>query len=85
MGEVGEIVRVLREDNPTTPEGDLTMYATAYLEWRHAAANIAEHGPIVSHPRTGAPIENPYGKVRAAAMTTMQKLTRVRRTDRLWV
>jgi phage terminase small subunit len=84
MGEVDGIVAILAEDNPKAPAGDLLMYATAYREWRHAAANIAEHGTIVSHPRTGAPIENPYLKVRAGAMATMGKLTRVRSTDRLW-
>lgn len=36
------------------------MYADIYLEYTKASANIEEHGLIVSHPRTGNPIENPY-------------------------
>ena len=78
-----EVIAVLAEDNPRAGRGDLVMYAAAYLEWQYAAANIAEHGTIVAHPRTAAPIENPYVKVRASAMATMAKV-RLRQTDRLW-
>lgn len=84
MDEMTDALTLLRADNPAAPEGDLVMYATALLEWRAASANIASHGTIVAHPRTGAPIDNPYLRVRAAAMATMQKLVRVKRTNRLW-
>lgn len=75
---------LLREDNPRASDGDCRMYGQAWVEWQHANAKIVEDGTIVSHPRTSAPIENPYLKIRFAAMATMQKLGRVRATDRLW-
>ena len=75
---------VLREDNPRATDGDCKMYAQAWSEWQHANAKIVEDGTIVSHPRTAAPIENPYLKIRLSAMGTMHKLAKVRATDRLW-
>ena len=43
------------------------IYANAYCEYREAQENIAKNGTICSNPRTGAPIENPYLKVRDRA------------------
>ena len=79
-----EAIEILRAANPRAPLGDVVMYVAAFSEWQVAAANIAEHGTIVAHPRTAAPIENPYIKVRAAAMAAMHKLQTVRRADALW-
>ena len=61
------IVASLKADNPRASLADVTMYADAFLEYQAAQANIAEHGSIVFHPRTGAPIENPYLVVRDRA------------------
>ena len=74
---------LLRAANPTTPLGDLTVYAEAFVEYSEAAENIAANGTIVGHPRSGAPIENPFCAVRSRASKTMQGC-RVKRTDSLW-
>ena len=86
MGQmtVGEVVKILRAENPTCPLGDLTMYAEVWLVLREAAANIAKNGAIVAHPRTNAPIENPYFRILTGQIKLLQGLTRVRKTDRLW-
>lgn len=78
------VIARLRADNKAAPLAEITIYATAFLEWREAAANIQEHGTVVAHPRTAAPIDNPYLKVRAAAERTMAGCKRVVRTNALW-
>ena len=76
---------ILRKDNPKSPLDSLTMYATAFAEWSIATENISAQGTIVAHPRTGAPLDNPYLKVRGVAMTTMRRLKRsVGNTNTLW-
>lgn len=50
------------------------QYCEAFLEYRTAAANIAEHGAIVQHPRTGNPIENPYLAVRDRALRKLRSM-----------
>lgn len=75
-------VSVLTEDNPRASAADIAMYADVFVEYVKAQANISEHGSIVFHPRTGAPIENPYLAIRDRARATLSK-TRLR-TDRLW-
>jgi phage terminase small subunit len=87
MGEmtVPRVVKILRNENPACPLGDLTMYAEGWLVLREAAANIAKNGAIVAHPRTNAPIENPYFRIMAAQMKSLQGLKRVRKTDQLWL
>lgn len=55
-------------------DADIAMYAHAFVDYETAQANIAEHGAIVFHPRTGEPIENPYLKIRDRAGVTMRKL-----------
>lgn len=59
------------------------MYTDAFLEWHQATKNIDEHGSIVFHPRTGAPIENPYLKIRDQATKKMLSLKFVKIGD-LW-
>lgn len=81
---VAEVVKILRTENPTCPLGDLTMYAEVWLVLREAAANIAKNGAIVAHPRTNAPIENPYFRIMGGQIKLLQGLTRVRKTDHLW-
>lgn len=81
MGKVTAI-RILSEDNPRASKADITMYANRFAEYCEAQANIGEHGAIVFHPRTGAPIENPYLAVRDRSGAALSK-TRLR-VDRLW-
>lgn len=66
-----ELVAVLMRDNPRSPRDAIEIYVTAFLEYREAQANIEKNGAIVFHPRSGAPIENPYLRVRTNAERTM--------------
>lgn len=77
-----EVIAALRAENPRAPAGFLQMYADAFAEYQTAQANIDEHGPVVFHPRTGAPIDNPYLKIRNGAAAALQKLPL--KADRLW-
>lgn len=62
-----EVLTRLRAANPGARADRVTIYADALVEYKHAQANITENGSIVLHPRTGAPIENPYIKIRNQA------------------
>lgn len=59
------------------------QYADAFCEYQEAAANIAQHGAIVQHPRTGNPISNPYLEVRDRALRRLQSMKNVR-AEFLW-
>jgi len=50
------------------------FYAQALAEYVEACANIAEHGVIVKHPRTGNPATNPYVVIRDKALQRMNAL-----------
>lgn len=77
-----EILAVLRTENPRGRPDDITMYADAFVAYRESSENIAEHGNIVAHPRTGSPIENPYIKVRVQASNVIRKIKI--KTGKLW-
>lgn len=79
-----EVVAILRRDNPAGRSDDIAMYADCLMDYREAQENIAKNGNIVAHPRTGSPIENPYIKVKAAAMAQIRKITRLRKVGALW-
>lgn len=74
--------RLLLADNPDVPIELVERYLDAYAAYRMAQANIAEHGEIVIHPRTGAPIDNPYRRVRADAARALDGLAL--ESDALW-
>ncbi len=59
------------------------LYADVYLEYREATANIDKTGAVVSNPRTGAPMDNPYLKVRDRAWMKLRKMQKVN-TQGLW-
>ena len=92
MGTVtrDEVVALLRRDNPGARADEVALYADCFLDYQEAVNNIRDNGNIVVHPRTGAPIDNPYLKVKAQAMAGLLKITRSsgsRRalfTDGLW-
>ena len=73
MGEVN-YVSVLVRDNPKSRIIDLEVYADALQTYREAAENIKQHGAVVFHPRTGAPIDNPYLKVQSTAGAVLLKM-----------
>lgn len=66
--------------NPHVSPMDLAIYVDATAQYQAAQANIDTHGSIVIHPRTGAPIENPYLAVRdrAARVLLAKRLQRIR-------
>jgi len=82
MGKVrapvyGDIATELHADNPRARRVDIDIFADALRTYHEAAANILKHGSIVAHPRTGAPIENPYLKVRDSAARGIAKQSRI--------
>jgi phage terminase small subunit len=83
------VVAFLRKENPVATLQAVSLYADAFCEYRAAMRNIAEHGAIVLHPRTGAPVDNPFLKVRDAARKALQDMTKpgatkLRSVDGLW-
>jgi P27 family predicted phage terminase small subunit len=50
------------------------IYCDACDMYNEAQENIKRNGSIVSHPRTGAPMENPYLKVRTQASMVIEKI-----------
>jgi len=81
MGEV-DTVAELRRQNPRATPAQLQIYADSLTDYRAAQANIAEYGTIVNHPRTGAPIPNPYLVIRDKAAAQILRLRL--RADGLW-
>jgi len=79
-----EVLAILRRDNPGARADEMAMYAGSYLSYQEAAENIEKNGAIVAHPRTGAPIDNPYLKVRSAAMSELRKFGRLKNVGALW-
>ena len=62
MGEI-DVLAELSRDNPQTSLVNLRIYSDALLNYCLAAQNVKENGSICAHPRTGAPIENPYLRI----------------------
>lgn len=56
---------------------DASMYADAFLEYQKATANISEHGVIISHPRTGNPVDNPYLRIRDRALKKLRAMREI--------
>lgn len=88
MGQVtiarDEAIQILMDFDNELEMDRVCMYADAFVEYQEAQANIEEHGAIVLHPRTGAPIPNPYSDVKARAMKTMLSLKLGDATGWLW-
>jgi phage terminase small subunit len=79
-----DVIRILREHNPAAAAQTVEMYAALFLEYLEAASNIEKNGTIVAHPRTAAPIENPYYKIRSTTMRELKTFPKLR-TDALWL
>lgn len=86
MGKItrSQAISILRADNKTASEDDLNIYADSFLAYAEASINIEANGVIVAHPRTGAPMENPYLRIRTAAQASMSKIRRISKTKKLW-
>lgn len=75
---------ILQMDNPKIDRGTLQQYVDQFAAYIEAQDNISRIGTVAAHPRTGAPIENPYLKVRDNAARMLQKMRRVTNTAALW-
>lgn len=82
MGEM--ILEQLLADNPKAPFDQVSIYADALIKYIEAEANIRKNGSIVAHPRTGAPIDNPYLKIQSAASKQMLSCGRIKETRAAW-
>lgn len=76
------ILAVLQAANKTARASDIAMYADAFVDYRTAQLNITANGSIVFHPRTGAPIDNPYIAIRDRAGALLRKIRL--NTEALW-
>lgn len=79
-----EVIETLSQLNPYAKTDEIHIYADAFLSYREAAENITKCGNIVAHPRTGAPMENPYLKVRASSIAIIQKCKNIKKTGEIW-
>ncbi len=77
-----QILDALMRDNPRARSSDVAMYADAFVDYRTAQLNITANGSIVFHPRTGAPIDNPYIAIRDRAGALLRKIRL--NTEALW-
>ena len=77
-------IEILMESNGPEQRHFVEMYVTSFLTYLEAEDNIRRVGAVVAHPRTGAPLENPYLKVRSQAMREMRELTGLKGLAELW-
>lgn len=77
------ILEALARANPDFGRATLLVYADALRVYEEAAENIRRLGGVVQHPRTGAPIENPYLKVQAQQGRILQKMAGVDASEAL--
>lgn len=64
MGEVTiDLAAELAADNPKKSAVELRLYADALRVYLEAADNVRRLGNVVSHPRTGSPMDNPCLKI----------------------
>jgi phage terminase small subunit len=73
-GSPVDILETLRESNKWAAESALRLYADAIEVYAEAADNVRRVGAICSHPKTGAPIENPYLRVQESRAAMLSKL-----------
>jgi hypothetical protein len=78
------IVAVLIRDNPALRVDFATIYADAIIDYLAASENIRDNWSVVLHPRTGAPIDNPYLRVRVSAIAQMAAAKGVRVVIGAW-
>lgn len=79
-----QLIDILTCENPALRVDYATIYADALIDYLSATENIREHGSVVLHPRTGAPVDNPYLKVRAASISQMSACKGVRVVIQAW-
>jgi phage terminase small subunit len=67
-----EVIAALRARGAAADRA--AQYADVFMTYREAQRNIDQNGAVVAHPRTGAPLENPYLKIRDRALTQLRRL-----------
>jgi hypothetical protein len=68
-----QAIETLAALNKKVTRDRIIIYVDAMLLYQEANENIARNGAITAHPRTGAPMENPYLKVRIACAAQLSK------------
>lgn len=76
MGEI-DIAAELAQDNPHVRAITIRIYADALRTYHEASTNILQRGAVCAHPRTGAPLENPYLKIRTQTGAVLAKMPRI--------
>jgi len=77
-------IKILLKHNPDNRRHGIELFVSAFLSYLEAERNIKEKGSVVAHPRTGAPIDNPYLKVRSSMLNDMNKCGNLEGLDELW-
>ena len=68
------IYAILKDANQRAPETVLRLFASEFVLFAKSAANIKKFGAIVQHPKTGAPMDNPYLAVRDKSQARLAKM-----------
>jgi phage terminase small subunit len=77
-----DVIKILEGNNKSLKRDKIIMYCDLYMDYQESAKNIRDNGAICAHPKTGAPIDNPYLKVRQQMIASLVKI-RVN-SDGLW-
>ena len=87
MGQIGInrqwAIDALKKANSFCDLGEIAMYVDSFLDYVEAQNNIIQYGNIVNHPRTGAPIVNPYIEIKMAAMKSL-RASKIENSTVLW-
>ena len=76
MGEITReaAIEYLITLNPKITRERIMIYVDAVFSYQEATENIQRNGAISAHPRTGAPFENPYFKIRTQCANILRKI-----------
>lgn len=79
-----EVLAILVAQNPKSKPQNLNLYCDTYMAYQEAEQNIRQNGNVCAHPRTGAPMTNPYGAIRSRALADFAKFKFTLNTEGLW-
>ena len=77
MGKMIDILAELTADNSHARQVDLAIFADALKMYRAASENVQKNGAVCLHPRTNAPIENPYLKVMEKTGAVISRMNKI--------
>jgi hypothetical protein len=77
------ILEYLKSENPKANPLYVQLVADALETYIEAQKNIVANGAVCAHPRTGAPIENPYIKIRVSQIAVLAKFKMVQTSKTL--